>query len=469
MTAIPILKGVYSSAYADFIESFPTNLEPEFVETGLSKGYLKSSPGITAIEDTGPGADRGSITWRGVCYRVMGSKLVKVVGETITVLGDVRDNGLPVTMDFSFDRLGIASNLQLYYWNDTDGLQRVTDPDLGDVIDMLWIDGYWMTTDGTSIVVTELNNPFSVNPSKYGSSEEDPDPIVALRKVRGEVYAVNTNTIENFQNVGGNGFPFQRNSGALIPTGSVGTHASAYFIETFAFVGCARNEALSVYLAGNGEAISISTPQIDREIARLTDAEKVLIEMESRVETAEQRLLIHLPSKTLVYYRQASAQAGTPIWTILASGKGCELPYDGKHLALADGRWLMGNADGNVGYLDNTVETHFGNVAGWRFDTAFLYNGSRGGIIKSAELVGLPGRAPFTELNPTVFLSVTRDGATWSVERAISMGAFGERRKRVQWRPKLRFSNYVGFRFRGSNTSIASWARLEADIEPLAV
>jgi hypothetical protein len=191
--------------------------------------------------------------------------------------------------------------------------------------------------------------------------------------------------------------------------------------------------------------------------------------MESRVESAEQRLLIHLPTKTLVYFHQASQQAQTPIWTILASGKGAELPYAGKHLALADGRWLLGDATGRVGWLDNTVETHFGDVAGWRFDTAFVYNGGLGGIIKALELVGLPGRAPFTELNPTVFASVTRDGATWSVERAISMGAFGERRKRVQWRPKLRFSNYVGFRFRGSNTSIASWARLEADIEPLRV
>jgi hypothetical protein len=165
-------EGRLQPQYGDFVRQLPGQPRTGARGDGLSKGYLKSSPGITAIDDTGPGADRGAITWNGVCYRVMGSKLVSVVGETISVIGDVRDNGLPVTMDFSFDRLGIASNRQLYYWNADDGLQRVTDPDLGDVIDMLWIDGYWMTTDGTVLVVTDLNDPFSVNPLKYGSARK---------------------------------------------------------------------------------------------------------------------------------------------------------------------------------------------------------------------------------------------------------------------------------------------------------
>jgi hypothetical protein len=250
---------------------YPTNYEPTLVDSGLSEGYLSNAPGTTLI-GTGPGADRGAINWNGVCYRVMGSKLISVtVDGIVTVLGDVGDNGLPVSMDYSFDRLGIASNQNLFYYctpsGPNPGVTQVTDVDLGVVLDVMWIDSYWMTTDGENLVVTELNDPYSVDPLKYGSSETDPDPVEALAKVRGEVYALNRNTIQNFQDIGGTGFPFTNNPGGLIPRGVVGTQAWAYFQETFAFVGSARNEQLSVYLAGAGESISISTSEIDRHIA----------------------------------------------------------------------------------------------------------------------------------------------------------------------------------------------------------
>jgi hypothetical protein len=113
-----------------------------------------------------------------------------------------------VTFDIAFQHIDRRSSDQLYYWDGTT-LTHVTDTDLGPVVDMLWIDGYTMTTDGTSIIVTELNDPTSVLPLKYGSAEEDPDMVTGLIKARDEAYALGQYTIQVFQNVGGNGFPFQ--------------------------------------------------------------------------------------------------------------------------------------------------------------------------------------------------------------------------------------------------------------------
>jgi hypothetical protein len=113
----------------------------------------------------------------------------------VVQLGDVGGSG-PVTLDYSFDRLIIRSGTSLYYWNATIGLVLVTDPDLGPVVDCMWVDGYTMTTDGTAIVVTELNDPTSVLPLKYGSAEEDPDPVTGLIKVRNEPYILGLNTIQ---------------------------------------------------------------------------------------------------------------------------------------------------------------------------------------------------------------------------------------------------------------------------------
>jgi hypothetical protein len=324
-----------------------------------------------------------------------------------------------------------------------------------------------MTTDGSYLVVTELADPYAVDPLKYGSSEVDPDPVVALRKVRGEVYALNRYSIENFQNRGGTGFPFTRNPGGMIPKGCVGSRARVDFLESFAFVGSGRNEALSVYLAGPGQAAPLSTPEIDGYLAALTPSQQAAIEMDARIEEGDQRLYVHLPDKTLVYSQQSSRKNQGAVWSIVAGGVTASDPYPIRHLTLIDGRWTGGGVNGAVGYLDPSVETHFGTVAGWQFDTVFMFNEGRGFILRAAELAALTGNAPFGS-NSTVFMSMTDDGRTWGQEREISMGKPGERSKRLQWRPKRKFGNYCGMRFRGSNAAIASIARLDVDVEGLS-
>lgn len=466
MTAIPIISGIYADETASLRQSLPINLEPVVIDSGLSAGTLNTPPGLTQLS-TGPGADRGSINWGGICYRVMGSRLVSVTQSgSINDLGSVSDDGRPVSMDNSFDRLAIASAGGLYYYAPSEGVTQVTDPDLGIVIDVLFIDGRFMTTDGEFLVLTDLNDPYSIDPLRYGSAEVSPDPIVGLKRIRGEVYAIGSQTIENFRNIGGAGFPYQRNSGALIPRGSVGTHASTYALETFAFVGGAPNEKPSVYLAGAGQGESISTSEIDAELAALTDDELSAIEMETRKDQDEERIYIHLPTKTLVYFNAASKANGSPVWTIIAGGLAFDQPYPARHMTLAYGQWMIGTAGGVVGKLDTAFETWFGETTGWRFDTAFIYNESRNFIVHDLELVGLPGRMPLGE-DARVFMSTTQDGQTYGNEKAVSAGRQGERRKRIVWRPNRRANNYISMRFRGADTAMTGWARLESRIEPL--
>lgn len=466
MTQIPILSGSFADESAAFRAALPINKEPTFADTGLSKGYLASAQGL-AQNGTGPGSGRGGINWNGVCYRVMGSKLCSVSDSgAVTELGYVGDNGLPVTLDYSFDRLAIASNQGLYYYNATEGVTQVTDPDLGIVIDVLFIDGRFMTTDGTSLVITELNDPYAVDPLKYGSAETDPDPLVALCKIRGEVYALGKGTIQNFRNIGGAGFPYQNNAGAMIPRGAVGTKAWSYFLETFYFLGGSRTEQVSVYQAGSGQSQSISTQEIDTILAEYTPEQLALVEMEAFNQQSEQRLLIHLPDQTLCYFNDASQKAGEPVWASLRSGVALDSAYPARHLVPCYGKWLV-DAETKVGYLDGAVSTFFDESEAWQFQTNFVYNSGKNAIIHSLELVGLPGRTPLGD-DPSIFFSWTRDGETWSQEQRISAGKTGERLERMVWRPHVRINNYMGLRFRGVGTSVSSFARLEATIEALS-
>ena len=460
MVAISLLAGIVGTETAEFAQSVPVNLEPIAIENNISKGQLRSAMGALPFA-TGPGIDRGGILWRGICYRVMGTSLVKVMRDgSVVTIGDVGGGG-KVAMDYSFDRLGIASGGKLYYWDGT-ALVQNTSVNLGLVIDMLWIDGYFMTTDGTTVIVTELSNPMIVKPLKYGAADEDPSECVGLVKLRDEVYVCDRYTIQVFRNIGGNGFPFQTVKGATLPFGVVGTYAKTLFGASFAFVGSARNENLSVFLAGDGTAIKISSRELDRALAGVVDPAAIIVE--KRVSTNEARLIVHLPTESWVFLQNASQLVGDYLWYKAQSGVG--QPYRLRNPVNAYGKRLVGDLNSNaIGYLTDTVTTHFGQFAQWQLDLGILYNQGKGAILHSIEMIALPGRG----IGPsTIFMSLTKDGETYSQERGITV-AKADREKRIQWRPHTRFARYMGMRLRSNDSALAGIAAMEANIVGLAI
>jgi hypothetical protein len=467
MTQVPIIAGIYSDTVGDWRSAYPRNLVPVPKQTGISSGYLRPAEGITAFA-AGPGIDRGGINWRGVMYRVMGSSLVSIdAAGVVTVLGGVGGSGR-VTMDYGFDRLAIWSGGRLWYYNGT-SLTLVTDGDLGNVIDGKWIAGYYMSTDGTSLIVTELNNPLTVNPLKYGSAESDPDPILAVDELRNEAYAFGRYTVEVFQNVGGDLFPFRRIEGAQVGRGVIGTHAYAPYLETFAFVGSAKDEAPGVYLLGGGASAKLSTREIDETLRQYSEAQLSAILVEARVDRNHQHLLIHLPDCTLVYDHAATQAVQDPVWFTLDSGVLDAATYRARGLVWCYDKWLTGDTDAaQVGELVSDISTHYGQAVGWQFGTPVVYNGGRGAIFHELELVTLPGRVPLGA-EPVVWTSYSLDGETWSVERPVSAGSQGQRDKRLVWRRQGKMGQYRMQRFRGTSDAHLSMARLEVQLEPLSV
>jgi hypothetical protein len=463
MARVPLLSGITADETAEFKTSYPVNLEIVAVDNKIAKAQFRMTAGATSFAN-GPGVDRGGIVWNDAMFRVMGTKLVTVSATgVVTQLGDVGGTG-QVTFDYGFDRLGIRSGDKLYYWNGI-ALAQVVDIDLGPVLDLMWVDGYFMTTDGTSVIVTELSDPTSVLPLKYGSAEEDPDAVTGLIKVRNEPYILGRNTIQVLRNVGGNGFPFATVRGATISVGCVSPTAKCLFADSFAFVGSPRGEALGVYIAGDGSASKISDRAIDDFLAAVDDPTEIVLE--NRSWRGERRLLVHLPDKTLCFQANASRTLEQPAWTILKSARGN--PYRLRNAVLAYGRTFVGDTEGAViGELTDTVSTHFGEKAEWQFDVGTIYNDGKGFILTSVELIGLPGRAPHG-VDGRIFLSMTRDGETYSVERAIPAGKAGQRALRLQWRPRTSFRVWAGLRFRGYSAALPGIAACEVQATPLAV
>lgn len=476
---IAILSGTTTDGGPDIRPSYPRNMVPVVQESGISKGYLRPADGIVHLVD-GPGKDRGGITWNGQHIRVMGGDLVRVNEDaTITKVGSIPGVD-QVTMDYSANRisngiipalpgrLAIAAANSLFYW-DGSVVTQVTDANLGACKSITWIDGYFVSTDGESIVVLDLADPYKVEKLKYGSAEKDPDPIYKMARVQGELCAIGRYTIEYFDTISTEGFPFQRIEGAMIPKGAIGSHAACVFGQTVAFVGGGRNEPVSVYLGLNATAQRISTDEVDKVLNAIPAQLLEFVAIEATTGADQNRIYVHLPDRTMVYDQSTSQAAGEPIWTTLSSSVVGLKPYRARNFIWQNGRWVVGDPEGKrLGYLDPTTGHHWGELVTWEFDTSIIYNEGRGAIVHELELVAMTGRIDLG-LDPVIETQWSADGVVWSQPRAIRAGARGETSRRLRWPMQGMLSHWRIQRFRGSSAAHCSFARLEATIEPLSV
>jgi len=464
---IPIINGIYTSATSDFRTSYPRNLIPVAKQTGATTGYLRPADGIELLA-SGVGRDRGAINWDGVCYRVQGSSLISVdLQGVVTTLGDVGDDGNDVSIDYSFDRLAIVSAGRLWYYKDAT-VTQVMDNDLGFVRSVIFVDGYFMLSDSQSLLVTDLTDPTSINPLKYGSAEVDPDIIQSVIKIRNEPIAIGRYTCEFYQNIGGTFFPFQRVNGASISKGAIGPRASTKFLDMIAMVGSGRNEPPQVLTATNGQYIKISTREIDQILQGYTPTELSNCVVESRIDNDHAFLLIHLPDQTLVYDASSSTAMKEYIWFTLDSGKTNPAQYKMRNLVWLESKWVGAAPTGDMGTYTLSSADHYGELVGWNFATQFMYNEGRGAVVHELELITLSGRAK-PNTNPTIWTSYSVDGVTWSLEQPKSNLAQGQRLSKVSWLQQGLMRQWRVQRFRGFSDSMLSVARLEARLEPLNV
>tara|TARA_R110000824_G_scaffold359628_2_gene547223 strand:+ start:6834 stop:8222 length:1389 start_codon:yes stop_codon:yes gene_type:complete len=459
---IPILSGITTDESADFSAAYPVNLVPVPGSQGISDGYLRPADGIVE-RGVGDGACRGGIVWQDVLYMVLGTRLTRVGSDGSTTNIGVVAGTDRVTLTYSFSHLAVAGGGNLYLYDGT-AFARVTDVDLGTVLSVAWQGGYLITTDGEFLVTNELADPFEINPLRYGSSEVSPDPVVAVLRLRNEIYAVNKNTIEVFQNVGGTGFPFQRAEGAMVSRGAISSDACCVFAETIAFVGGGEGEALAVWTTNGGAATKVSTRDVDKAISNVADKSAIFVQ--SRLFEGHANLYIHLPDQAFVYDAAATAALGRPVWHRLQSGAGG--PWRVGAMVFAYGEWWVGDTQsGSIGVFAGATGEHWGEKTTWQFNTPIIYNSGMGAIVHELELVSLTGRVAVGAA-PVIATEYSLDGATWSQRKTIKAGTTGQRRKRLVWLQQGPMDNLRMQRFTGDSDAHLTFARLEAKLEPLA-
>lgn len=431
---IQLLQGQKVNSKTQYVDALQVNVSGILMPILGVEGYLQQEPGLTQY-GTGEGIDRGA-QWNDKfqqLFRVSGDSLVSVDEDgTVTVLGTTTFSliGPQASMAYSFNNQSIVVDGKWFLYNPVDGARRILDPEVGEPIDHVWVDGYFFFTDGDYLYHTDIDNEESIDPLKFATSEFSPDRTKGVGLTTDDkVMAFNRFTIEYFENVATEFFAFRRISSRTVQYGIVGTYCKAQIGGDWFFLGGSSESNVSVFSLQVGTAKNISSREVDAYIAQYSEEELANASLETRVVDNYPYLILRLPSETLQLNLKVAEFAGyARAWTLLQSGTS-SAPYRAIHGVYDPRRaqWVYGDTLGpTLGYLDFDVATHYEAMVECALYTPFMYLETAS--IDELMIQTIPG---FTTVDDaTVFFSMTYQGVTWSQEVSLEYGgpsAYGQR------------------------------------------
>lgn len=460
ITPINLLKGEQTGTDTNFRDALPVNMYGVIKPTLGAAGFMVQTPGLTKYGE-GSGVDRGGVYNERFSnlYRVSDSEFVSIDSAgNKTVLGSIPGSDT-VSLPYSFNTQGIVADGRFYLYDSTNGFREVTDSDLGAPIDATWIDGYYFFTDGEFIYHTDITSESSIDPLKFATSEFSPDPSLGVAKTQDNKVAVfNRYTTEYFVNAATANFAFQRVAQRAVKAGIVGTHCKCEIGGKFYIMGGPKEEGVSIHVLGVGSVTTIATREVDKVIAKYTEAELSTSVLETYEDDGYSFLLVHLPDEVLQFNVTLAERAGIDqAWAILKTDVIGERAYRAKFMSFDPrrGQWVCGDKrDNTLGIIDNSVTTHYDELVKWvLFTPLYLFESQS---IDSFEIEIVPG---FTaEDDATVFISQTYDAVTYGRERTVPYGrpkGYGERF--IYYRGGY-VRNWTGWKLRGVTRSKMAFA-----------
>jgi len=460
-TLINLIKGDKVSEHTDYRDALPVNMFAVTKPILGANGYMLCYPGLTSIA-TPPGTDRGAVynDRFGVHFRVSGNKLIMVTGGVVTEIGTISGTG-QVSMPYSFNTQAVIAGGNMYLYDTTLGFRQVTDADLGNPIDGVWVDGYYFMTDGEYIFHTDIADESSIDPLKFATAEFMPDKSLGVAKTQdNKVIVFGRNTIEYFVNAATDDFAFSRVATRAQKIGIVATHAKVEVGGLFYFVGSRKDESLGVHVLGVGSSTKISSREIDKVLAQYTESELADIRMETRMQDGVTFVLIHLPNECLCFNVEVASEFGVDTaWCLLQSGKsgqayrGINGVYDSNI-----GKWVAGDKYAhNLGIIDNTVFTQYGLAQEWYLFTPFVDLETMS--VDEMQIETIPGNNVTDDAK--VGMSITTDGQNYGSEWWEMYGEPLDYNHRFTLYRLGYINQWVGFRLRGYTTSRMAFAGMK--------
>ena len=224
---------------------------------------------------------------------VMGGKLWLAIGDRLysrTTGGSNTNEGTLDTSDGPVD-FAVGDGNKLFFTDGTSGytvvsgsFAKITDADFpAGPVGAVHIGGWYITAEsGTgNFWVSDSDDPTSWAATSYAVAEANPDNLITVKEVDGNLWLVGEKGYEIWFNSGNTDFPFEAITNATTKIGGLNPYAWAVYEKTAFFV---DSQAKARAATGAGTRV-ISTPQIEYKIAQetVTDIVAFVIPFEGHV------------------------------------------------------------------------------------------------------------------------------------------------------------------------------------------
>ena len=375
---------------------------------------------------------------------VAGTKLLVVCGAkvyTVTTAGVVSSS--LATLSSSQGTISMATNGQqvlmvdgvsAYIYSISGGtVTTITDPDFPYGADMCaFMDGYFIVNDpGTqNYYISSSYDGTAWNALDFGAAEGQPDNLVTLACLNGQLWLFGESTSEVHYDSGAADFPFTKVPGALVQRGCLAKHSVAVGNGTVYWFGSDR----CVYRSAGYQAQKVSTTAMGQHFAKFTtvsDAYGIVYQQEGH-----EFYVLTFPTEgeTWVY------DAGTGRWHERGEWSADIddfLQWRGSCVAVFNDSVVVGDySNGKLYTLDvDTVTDNGTNIVRLRRTPHFsntmlrVFHNSVTVVIQT----GVNEESLPTD-EPQAMLRWSNDGGhSWSNELWRSLGRQGAYSRRVQW------------------------------------
>ena len=500
-TTLPVGAGFYTSDALPLSAQRAVNWRPSVPQTAtITDANLFSTEGIVGLV-TGSVLDdcRGAHVIAGVPYFVINTTLYRLdrtivsgadVFSTValgTIVGNKRvykaDNGTQLCIVAIPDT--VTTGKSYIFTADPDTLTEITDVNFdGPASSVVYINGYFVfhKSDGKKFFNSPLNNGLTgYDPLDFNVAEADPDQIRGLGVLNNQLYALGSETVQPFRDIGRAPSPFTPVVGATLDIGLFSPQTVAKFGGGLAFVGGGVDESPAVWLVSSGQKRKLSTIAIENELSKLT-IEELEDQVFSWVYAESGAYMLGIATPTTCYVYDITNNRWHERQSIDGSSLGS---YRVSHIVTAYGRIIVGDTlSGNIGQLSEDESLEYGILTP-RLMTSRPFDNSGNSVnVASIEAViesGV-GLANDTQIqtgtnafgqdvfasggsDPQITLSWSDNGArTYEGFISRSMGKIGEYMERPIWNRLGRFPRQRVLQLGVSSPTKATLIKVEADI-----